>query len=458
VTQLICRKLKVVEQMAGGSGLSEIYDHVTVRGVSIDSRTVKEGNLFVPIVRQQDGHNYVREAMSRGAAAALWQRDRPNAPTGVPIIYVDDSLQVLQQLAASYRRELPVRVVGVTGSNGKTTTKDMINSVAAAAYRVHKTEGNLNSQIGVPLTVLAIDGDTEVAVIEMGMSEPGQIGRLSRIVRPDIAVITMIGVSHLSTLGSRERIAEAKLEIVAGMPDDGVLICNGDEPLLRGRDLRTGGGKPVKTVRFGEGSDNEYRAGNIAATSDGVAFTVGKQLYRILLLGAHNVCNALAAIAVAERLGIAAAAIAEAFLSMQMTGMRMERTVSPSGCIVINDAWNASPISMAAAITAFEELEGCARKIVVLGDMLELGEHEQEYHREIGKSLQPDRIDYVYTVGALGQYIAAEAEQRFPDGRVRVFTNKQELLDDLKTILREHDAVLLKASRGMQLETIVPFL
>jgi UDP-N-acetylmuramoyl-tripeptide--D-alanyl-D-alanine ligase len=306
------------------------------------------------------------------------------------------------------------------------------------------------------LTLLEIDKSTEIAVIEMGMSERGQINRLSRIAQPDIAVITMIGVSHLSTLGSREEIATAKLEIITGMKIDGVLIYNGDESLLI-NGLRENN-KSIYAVSFGEVNSNDYQADSIETESDGFCFTVGKDKFYIPLLGVHNISNALATIAVARTLGIQPVEVNEGFRNLKITSMRMERLLSPAGFTIINDAWNASPISMTAAIKTFEELSGQSRKYLVLGDMLELGEQEHEYHREIGRNIDPDKIDYVFTVGTLGKYIALEAEKRFPNGRVQAFLDKEELLREIKIKLKEHDAILLKGSRGMQLETIVPIL
>jgi UDP-N-acetylmuramoyl-tripeptide--D-alanyl-D-alanine ligase len=318
--------------------------------------------------------------------------------------------------------------------------------------------GNLNSQIGVPLTILEIDQSAEVAVIEMGMSERGQIDRLSRIAVPDVAIITMIGVSHLSTLGSREEIAEAKLEIVAGLKDDGVLICNGDEPLLASGLKEIGGAKPFTVITFGEGAWNDFRADNTVSGPEGTFFTVGSRPYYIPLLGAHNVSNALATIAAASHIGLGPAEIDKGFRFLKVTGMRMEKLVSPLGFTVINDAWNASPVSVSAAIKTFEELTGCSRKHLVLGDMLELGEQEQEFHRDIGRSIDPGKIDFVYTVGPLSKHIAAEAEKRFPDGRVQTFMDKMELARVLRDKVKRDDAVLLKGSRGMQLEDVLPSL
>lgn len=394
---MICHKLTIIQQMTGGTKLSDDYTETTIHGVSIDSRTINPGNLFVPIIKQLDGHDYVEEAFLNGAAASLWQKDHPNPPLHVPLIYVEDCLIALQELAANYRKELNLTVIGVTGSNGKTTTKDMINAVLETTFRVHKTAGNLNSQIGVPLTLLAIDSSTEVAVIEMGMSERGQIAVLSRIVQPDIAIITMIGLSHLATLGSREEIAAAKLEILSGMRQNGVLIYLGDEPLLVRPIQNSSFSRAIHTISFGTAESNDYHASEVEIGFEGgSSFTVSGHKYQIPLLGTHNISNALAAIAVATRLGVTPEKAAEALITLQISGMRMEKIHSKSGFTIINDAWNASPVSMLAAIRTFEELEGYSRKLLIVGDMLELGENEQEFHREIGREINFAKIDYVF--------------------------------------------------------------
>ncbi|TBL79155.1 UDP-N-acetylmuramoyl-tripeptide--D-alanyl-D-alanine ligase [Paenibacillus thalictri] len=455
---MISHNLKVIEQMSEGYGLDVMYEDITIQGVSIDSRTVRAGNLFVPIQRQLDGHDYVETAFSQGAVASFWQKDHPNPPQHIPLIFVEDCLKALQILATHYRQELSLKVVGVTGSNGKTTTKDMINSVLESTFRVHKTSGNLNSQIGLPLTILEIDKSAEVAVLEMGMSERGQIDRLSRIAKPDFAVITMIGVSHLSTLGSREEIAAAKLEIVHGLTDDGVLICNGDEPLLRNRLEEIISKKPISIISFGENESNDFRVTSSVTNPEGSVFIVEDHQYFIPLLGAHNISNALATIAVTSKLGLSPSEIDKGFRALQVTCMRMEKIVSSLGFTIINDAWNASPVSMSAAIKTFEDLSGYSRKFLVLGDMLELGDQELEYHQEIGRNIDPSKIDFVYTMGTLGKHIAAEAKKRFPEGNVQSFFDKQELTQELKKKVKQNDAILFKASRGIQLESVVQIL
>jgi UDP-N-acetylmuramoyl-tripeptide--D-alanyl-D-alanine ligase len=321
------------------------------------------------------------------------------------------------------------------------------------SYKVHKTKGNLNSQIGLPLTLLDIAPDTEYAVVEMGMSERGQIERLSKLAKPDIAVITMIGVSHLSSLGSRERIAAAKMEILLGMKEGGTLIYNGEEPLLADAE-KAAACRAVRAVRFGKPDSCGYCAKSIRSDASGVSFQTGGNEYRIPLLGKHNVTNALASIAVADIAGITPEQCRAGLGKLSVTGMRMEVVRSSAGYTVINDAWNASPVSVQAAIETFAEMEGYSNKFLVLGDMRELGREERAYHREIGRSVDPGTIQYVFTIGELAREIALEAAGRFPTGNVKAFEHKDQIIDELRAVIAPTDAVLIKGSRGLELEHI----
>jgi UDP-N-acetylmuramoyl-tripeptide--D-alanyl-D-alanine ligase len=459
---MIRRTLKQMEQMASGEGLASKFGDIDVHGLSIDSRAIRPGSLFVPIVRVKDGHDYVEAAVHQGAVASLWQKDHPDPPLDIPLIFVDDCLIALQQLANAYRKQLSVKVVAITGSNGKTTTKDMLTSILKTTYSVHKTNGNLNSQIGLPLTILEIEEHTQVAVLELGMSERGQIERLSEIAEPDVAVITMIGLSHLSSLGSREAIAAAKLEIVKGLPDNGTLLINGDEPLLtnacedRTRFVTLHDCNRI--IHFGMNESNDYYATSIKQETGQTLFTTNRSegSYSIPLIGKHNVLNATAAIAVAELLLVSENNIKIGLENVEMTGMRMEQVKSKAGYTLINDAWNASPASMRAAIETFEVIKGYSRKFIVLGDMLELGDQEKEYHQQIGQMLDPETIDYVFTIGELGKEIALEANKRFRDDkRVQVFQDKKAAIEEIRSLVKSQDVILVKGSRGMQLEEIV---
>jgi UDP-N-acetylmuramoyl-tripeptide--D-alanyl-D-alanine ligase len=435
------------------------HANVEFAGVSTDSRTVQPGNLFIPLIGETfDGHEYAAHAVERGAAAVLWQAEREGAPAGVPVIRVQDTLAALQELAAAYRRQLPVRIIGVTGSNGKTTTKDMIAACLATTYKMHKTQGNLNNHIGLPLTLLAMDEDTQMAVLEMGMSGVGEIELLAKIAAPEVAVITNVGEAHLMQLGSRERIARAKLEITAGLPEDGLLIYNGDEPLLERTLDQMNLPKTMLRFRFGEQATNDYYPIAIMLQQQQTSFKLNvpfSPVFTIPLPGMHNVLNALAAVAASKYMGVSEADIVRGLAEMRITGMRSEFLQAANGATVINDAYNASPSSMRAALKMFESLSSRGRKLVVLGDMLELGDRSEEFHREIGRLLDPDKIDYVLTYGKLASCIAEEAAKRYPEGYVFSFTDKEELASELARLLTERDMVLFKASRGMQLEHII---
>ncbi|WP_308639357.1 UDP-N-acetylmuramoyl-tripeptide--D-alanyl-D-alanine ligase [Paenibacillus silvisoli] len=427
-----------------------------IHGVSIDSRTVKQDQLFIPIVRVDDGHNYVSQAFENGAVASLWQADHVPYPEGLPLIIVKDTLEALHKLAKSYRKQLSSKVVGITGSNGKTTVKDLVASILGTAYKVQKTFGNLNGEYGLPLSLLEVEEDTDIIVLEMGMSQAGEMKILSEIAKPDVAVITMIGVSHLSQLGSREGIAIAKLEILEGLNPCGAIVINGDEPLLThgiaGKELL----ETLSVVRFGEAQSNDYYPLIIEQNETGLSFTLNRYSDEIpvSLLGKHNVLNALAAIAVADRFGVAEQGVREGLKQIEMTGMRMERIPSAKGFLIINDAWNASPVSMKAAIETVAVMDGFHRKILILGDMLELGEQENEFHMEIAKSIDPSTFHSVYTIGQLSSIISDTLDSLAFKGETRHFTSKDDLIEVCRQLLAKDDVVLVKGSRGLKLEDI----
>ncbi|MFN2746718.1 MULTISPECIES: UDP-N-acetylmuramoyl-tripeptide--D-alanyl-D-alanine ligase [unclassified Bacillus (in: firmicutes)] len=453
---MIKRTVKEMAEMAGGRLLDENFGGRLVKGVSTDSRKLATDQLFIPLTGERfNGHAFVEQAFREGVAAVLWNRSEPNPPEGKAVIIVDDTLEALQNLAKAYRHQLDVKVVGVTGSNGKTTTKDMIHAVLGTEYKVHKTEGNYNNHIGLPLTILAMPEDTEIAVLEMGMSAKGEIDFLTRLARPDIAVITNIGESHLLELGSREAIAEAKLEIVNGLSNEGTLIYIGDEPLLSDQLKQT----PYHTKTFGEGAALDYQLEDVNQSEEGTAFRVRgiETRFFIPVLGKHNVKNALAAIAAGDLLKVSRPHIAEGLTKLKVTGMRLELVKTKAGVAVINDAYNASPTSMKAAIELVEQMKGYGKKMLVLGDMLELGEGEKVFHEEIGKAIHPEAVDFVFAYGDLGAYIAKGAMKHFPEHRVFHFgkEDKDSLKEALKAKANAGDLILVKASRGMRLEETI---
>lgn len=432
------------------------FENNTIQGVCIDTRKLEKGNLFVPFIGERmDGHQFVEEAIEQGAAAALWQKNVPNPPTHLPILIVEDTLVALQQLAKSYRNQLNLKVIGITGSNGKTTTKDMVANLLSLQYKVQKTEGNYNNHIGLPFTILQLKEDTEMAVLEMGMSGRGEIDFLSRLANPDAVVITNIGESHLLDLGSREGIAEAKLEILNGLKADGKIIYFGDEPLLSKKLEQYKGNANIST--FGRTEGNSLYPTEITTSDSGSHFKVNNhdEKYYLPVLGTHNIMNALSAMLVASHFGIPFSDFNEGFKTLKLTNMRMELLEGARGEKIINDAYNASPTSMKAAIELVATLPGYTQKILVLGDMLELGPDEVEFHYEIGKALNPENIHFVFTFGQLASEIARGARESMTGNQVFSFTDKQKLIEELKERTNAETLVLVKASRGMKLEEVV---
>ena len=435
------------------------FADIEITGVSIDSRKIESGNLFIPFKGENsDGHKYVEDSLKKGASAALWQSDVPNPPTHLPILIVDNCLVALQELAREYRKQLQVKVVGITGSNGKTTTKDMTASLLSTAYKVQKTEGNYNNHIGLPLTVLGLDEDTDIAVLEMGMSGRGEIEFLTKLASPDAVVITNIGESHLLDLGSREGIAEAKLEILQGLKDGGLAVLHGDEPLLMERINKYKGNVRVQT--FGRSDTNNFFPIDIIQLEQGNMFKIKEsdENFELPVLGTHNILNAIAAIIIAHYFDVPFNKMNEGLANVKLTNMRMELVEGFHGEKIINDAYNASPTSMMAAIELVSNLKGYKKIILVLGDMLELGPQEEQYHQQIGEGLNPEKIDYVFTYGKLAEHIAEGARSALGKNRVFSFMEKRELIKVLEQHVNNDSLVLVKASRGMRLEEIVTAL
>jgi UDP-N-acetylmuramoyl-tripeptide--D-alanyl-D-alanine ligase len=457
---LITSTLENIAAMCGGQLLAPETAGREIAGVVTDSRKITPACLFVPLVGETfDGHDYGASSLAAGAAGILWQRDKGTAPEG-GVILVEDTLEALQQLSASYLNVIKPQVVGITGSNGKTTTKDIVTAVLETQYKVHKTQGNFNNHIGLPLTVLSMAEDTQIAVLEMGMSGRDEIALLASLAPPDIAIITNIGESHLLQLGSRKEIARAKLEIAEGLKPGGLLVYNGDEPLLAEVMQEPGFHAPsdMKTFRFGLDSDNDDYPTGMMTHSAGMSFTSHQQTERAFTLplpGRHNVVNALAALAVARHYGITEDNMERGLGTLRLTGMRIEVISTPSGLTLLNDAYNASPTSMRAAIDVLQSMKSSGSKIAVLGDMLELGPEEAQFHSEIGSYLNPEELDLVFTYGPLSTHIAEAAAKTFGSDRVFAFTDKAALTESLIAKSTSKDVVLFKASRGMRLEDVL---
>ncbi|SFE10039.1 UDP-N-acetylmuramoyl-tripeptide--D-alanyl-D-alanine ligase [Paenibacillus algorifonticola] len=459
---------------------------VAITGAGTDSRKITAGQLFVPLVGDKfDGHDYVAQALKDGAAAALWQRGHAIPPelADAPLLLVDDTLAALQALASVYRTELAgLRVVGITGSNGKTTTKDMVAAVLGTSLRVHKTAGNLNNHIGLPLMVLELDEQTEVAVLEMGMSGFGEIELLTQIAKPDVAIITNIGDAHMLQLGSREGIAKAKLEIVSGLQPGGLLLYNGDEPLLVAGLGTTALPAGARLEAFGLMDGNRWTAANMNIDAVSAAFelkdggaraqvngavteaaeTAEAAIYAIPVPGKHNVSNALAAIAIGHHFGISGERIRQGLSSLQLTGMRIQPVKAFNGAMILNDAYNANPTAVRAAIDLLESVSGFRKKWIVLGDMLELGPDEEQLHYDTGAFITPAKADAVLTCGQLSRHTSHGVKSSFGAAAdaadIIHFEEKEKLAEWLKQQLQPADIVLVKGSRGMRMEQIVQAL
>lgn len=422
-----------------------------VTGVVVDSRLVAEGYLFIATPGERvDGHDYITSAFEKGALAVVCQK-APEAPAG-PYILVENSFQALKDIAKWYREQLKIKVVGITGSVGKTSTKEFISSVLAQKFSILKTQGNFNNEIGLPLTIFKIRDDHEVAVLEMGISDFGEMHRLSEIAKPDICVITNIGQCHLENLGSREGILKAKTEIFDFMAEDGYVCINGDDDMLATL-TEVKGRKPVT---FGLTADNNVSATDIVTHGlfgstckihvEGQTFTAN-----VPWPGEHMVLNALAATSVGRILGLSTEDITAGIEAVQALGGR-SNIIRLEKWTIIDDCYNANPVSMKAAIDLLCKAD--TRKVAVLGDMFELGSTEKELHEEVGVYASNSDIDVLVCVGnlSLNMYEGARNKHK---GELLYYATRDELLAALPGIVKLNDTILVKASHGMGFEHVV---
>ena len=435
--------LKQAAAWCGGTVLPE-YENVHFFGARADSRVIEPGQLFVALVGVRDGHDFIPAALEKGAAAVLGERQIP----GVPMIVAENSLRALGDIARGWRETgaAGIRVVGVTGSVGKTTTKEMIACALSSALRTQKTEKNFNNDIGLPMTVLDLRPDTEAAVIEMGMNHFGEISYLTRIAKPDVALITNIGTMHIKNLGSREGICKAKLEILEGLRGDGAVILNGDEPLLRGA------GVPHPTLWFGLKTECDLTAEDLVEHELGIRFTAVGLSQRVPVdlaaLGQHYVYNTLSALLAAHCLNVPLEGAARALRGFTNTGNR-QRIFDKNGYHVVADCYNAGPESMAASLSILEKRPTEGRRIAVLGDMLELGEYGPEAHARVGR-LAAQSADLVLTYGPLCILTAEAAGEKG-----RHYDTHADLLAALRAEARPGDVLLFKGSHGMHMEKVL---
>lgn len=436
------------------------------RGVSTDSRSVEPGDLFVALVGETfDGHDFLEQAINRGAAGVIVSKP-PVKPSHAAVVLVPDTLQALGDLAHYRRKQMPeLTVLAVTGSSGKTTVKEMISAILGQHHQVLKTKGNFNNLIGLPHSLLPVTAEHDFAVLEMGMNRPGEIARLAEIAEPDVACITNVQGAHLAGLATIDGVARAKGELFAGMKAWGTLVVNADDVRVRklARRLRQ------RKISFGRSTSATVRATRIVSLGEeGMRFTLHigawSERVRIVSLGAHNVMNALAAAAMAHAVGLPPAEIASGLSAHRPYDKRMQISVLPSGLKLINDAYNANPSSMLAALEAVHNLKNRQRIVAVLGDMLELGSHSVTAHRLVGENAARLDFDYLLAVGEFaGEMVTGARNAGMTTNQAQHCASKEAIVAWLGKAVQEGrlaagDILLLKGSRGMRMETIASAL
>ena len=428
-------------------------EDVAVGSISTDTRGELSGCLFVPLKGERfDGHDYLQQAVEKGAVAVLCDREIAALPKEVAVYRVKQTRRALEDLAAYHRRRFALPVIAVTGSSGKTTTKELIASVLAQKFRVHKTEKNHNNEIGLAQTLLSLQPEDEVCVVEMGMRARGEIKRLAEVAAPTIGVVTNVGVAHLERLGSQDAIAAAKQELIESIPENGTAVLNWNDKRVRSMASVCHG----RVISYGIEPQANVQALDIQYGLGKTKFTcrIFDEVFPVTLplLGAHNVANALATVAVARVLGLSANRIQRA-LADAVAGERRQEIIDRSGIRFVNDAYNANPLSMAASLTSLSQF-GEGRYVAVIGDMLELGPDEVAMHEELATAVIAAGITELITVGPLARALG-EAVKKQSHVNVHSVANTNEVMPLLKPLLQEGDIVLIKGSHSLRLDTLV---
>lgn len=451
--------LEHIAEACGGRYIgSESAKQKEIMGAVIDSRLVEKDYLFIPIKGEKvDGHSFIPSVFEKGALAVL--SEQPMEQPAGPYILVDSTETAMKKIAEYYRKSLDIKVVGITGSVGKTSTKEMIASVLSQKYNVLKTEGNLNNEIGLPLTIFKIREEHQVAVLEMGISEFGEMHRLAQMANPDICVITNIGLCHLENLITRDGILKAKTESFSHLTKDGIAVLNGDDDKLCDKTVVNG----KKAVFYGLEREAKQPAQKEVYATDVKAFGLngitaiihmGDTSFpvQIPIAGEHNVYNALAAVCVARQLGLTIEEIKRGIESVQTISGR-SNLLHKDGMTIIDDCYNANPVSMQASIDVLSKAEG--RKIAVLGDMGELGAEEKQLHYLVGTNFKGKGIDALFCTGELSQEIARAVEENSPATEVHYVDSVEELSKELSSYVKSGDVILVKASHFMKFPQIV---
>jgi UDP-N-acetylmuramoyl-tripeptide--D-alanyl-D-alanine ligase len=430
------------------------------RGISTDSRTVKPGEIFLALKGDTfDGHDFISEVINKGALGVVVQSGRlvSQSKKDFIVIEVQDTLDALGECAAHYRQLYGIPLVAVTGSNGKTTTKEMIAAILSTKRRVLKNQGNFNNLIGLPLSLLKLSSAHDVGVFELGMNRRGEIARLVEIVHPTVGVVTNVGPVHLEYLKTIDEVAEAKGELFQKLSSEATAIINQDDPWIENLSSRFSG----KKITIGMKNPGDVTARNIVPVgADGMRFNLvirEKTLPVFLpMIGAHNVMNALAAAGAVTALGEDPAMIPEGLKNFRNLNLRQQLITLPEGITIINDTYNANPVSMKKALETFSLLQGSSRGIIILGDMLELGPHAAALHRELGHEVAKMGVSLLLIMGKFSSEVREGAlSGGLPSPSIYIGKNHQHLIDFLRGVLKQGDLVLVKGSRGMAMEKVV---
>ena len=441
-----------IKEIAQVLGISGIVDEREISSVEFDSRKIEKDGLFVPLPGTRDGHDFVHAAKENGAIATLWQKERANVPSDLVVLPVEDVTQAFQIVAQYYKQKIAPKTVAITGSNGKTTTKDMTASVLAQKYRIYKTQGNYNNDLGVPYTMLHMPDDTEVLILEMGMDHAGEIHFLSQLGQPDVAAITLIGEAHLENLGSRKNIAKAKMEIVDGLAKEGILFVPADEDLLI--DLIAPISQKVQTFGLGQG---DLQAEIVNETSESTEFEINDASFIIPVLGGYNVKNALIAYGIGCYFGLSMEQIKNGLAQVELTKNRTQWLQAKNGAKLLSDVYNANPTAMRLVLESFGRLTLPGRRIAVLADMLELGPDSSAMHASMAEAIV-GFYDFVYLYGEQMQALANRLTELNVPHAYFIPAQRQAFLQQVQKEIQPTDSVILKGSNGMQLSELVVLL
>ncbi len=443
---------------ATGGKLIQGNSELLINGISTDTRSIKQGEIFFALEGENyDGHKFVGQAIHNGAAGAVISSGKKSAYSfhngfkKCALLEVADTLRALGDLAKFYRNSLPTSFIAVTGSNGKTTTKDMAYHVLGNFKSVSRSRESFNNFVGVPLTIFETETAHDFCIVEMGTNAPGEIKRLSEIIFPDFTILTNISHAHLEGLENIEGVASAKSEFIENMAEDGTLITNADDDWCNQIANRFNG----NVISFGFDQSAHIKASNVKRNDSGFVFTVNDSFtVNLPVFGRHNIYNALAVIAMCDAIGVGIEVICDKFMDFKLPPMRMERQIF-GDIVVINDSYNSNPSSMSSALDEFSQLMTSGRKVLICGDMLELGNYAERLHKEVGAKVADANIDVLWTVGPFSRFVAEEAiANGMPRENILSCETSEEMCSFVASQLKKDDTVLIKGSRRMKLECV----